>query len=91
MISNSLQNRELLKFAVAKVLKANRLKQKKSISLISAEIGMTKSMWADMEKGVKDPQLTTLIRMAEGLNISMFDLFRQVYDFLPKDFSLIDD
>lgn len=46
----------------------------KSISLISAEIGMTKSMWADTEKSIKDPQFTTLWRIAEGLEIPLSKL-----------------
>lgn len=75
---------------VGQIVKQSRLKQNKSISLISAEIGMTKSMWADLEKGIKDPQLTTLIRIAEGLNINTSEIIIKLENELGKDFSFIE-
>lgn len=61
-----------------------------SISLISAEVGMTKSMWADMEKGKKDPQLSTFLRIAEGLEVRAEDLLKELFENLSVDFSLIE-
>ncbi len=90
MVNKNLQNRLILQEKLAEVIKQKRLEQKKSISLISAEVGMTKSMWADMEKGIKDPQFSTLFRMAEGLNISIINLLGEAIRQLPEDFSLID-
>lgn len=75
---------------IGKIVKNSRTAQNKSISLISAEIGMTKSMWADLEKGIKDPQLSTIIRIAEALNINASELLAELEKELGKDFSLID-
>ena len=72
------------------LIKSIRLKQNKSISLISAEIGMTKSMWADLEKGIKDPQLSTLIRISEALNIKVSLILKELENKLGENFSLIE-
>lgn len=50
---------------------------------------MTKSMWADLEKAIKDPQLTTLWRISEGLEIPLSTLIKELEKNLGEDFSLI--
>ena len=75
--------------AISEVIKTHRLEQNKSISLVSNEIGMTKSMWADLEKSIKDPQLSTLWRIAEGLEIPLSTIIKELEKNLGKDFSLI--
>lgn len=89
-MNKNLQSRLLLQSKLAEIIKSRRNKQNKSISLISAETGMTKSMWADMEKGIKDPQFSTLFRMAEGLNVPLGIMVNELYEILPKGFSLIE-
>lgn len=51
---------------------------------------MTKSMWADLEKGIKDPQLSTIFRIAEALNIKCSDIITLLEEQLGKDFSMIE-
>ncbi len=83
-----LQKKNFFQKILAEKIKEIRLSQNKSISLISAEIGMTKSMWADMEKGIKDPQISTLKRMAEGMDIKLSQLIAYCEDELGQDFLL---
>ncbi len=83
------KNKQLLQIAIAATIKDHRLHNKKSISLLSNEIGMTKSMWADLEKSIKDPQLSTLWRISEGLNIRLSELIKELEQKLGNDFSLI--
>ena len=52
-----------LQLAIAKVVKEHRTK---SITKSADEIAMGKSMWADLENGIKDPQLSMLIKMVEN-------------------------
>ena len=82
--------KQILKKEIGSIIIEHRTKQNKSISLISAEIGMTKSMWADLEKGIKDPQLSTLIRMADALNIKSSKLLLILEERLGADFSMIE-
>ena len=79
-----------LQSAIAKTVKEQRTIQKKSISLISNEIGITKSIWADLEKGIKDPQLSTFFRIVEGLEISPNKLLKMLEKNLGKDFSFLE-
>ena len=83
------KNKKFVQQKLSEIIKNLRLKQNKSISLISNEIGMTKSMWADLEKAIKDPQLTTLLRIAEGLEIPLSRIILQLEKSLGKEFSLI--
>ena len=46
-------------------------------------------MWADLEKSIKDPQLSTLWRITEGLEIPLSTIIKELEKNLGKDFSLI--
>ena len=84
-----MQERKIeLQKAIAKVVKANRTK---SITKSSDEIGMGKSLWADLESGIKDPQFSTLWRIAEGLNIKPHILIKMIEDELGQNFSFIEN
>lgn len=83
-------SKKLLQQTVAKIVKKHRLAQNKSLSKISAEIIMTKSMWNDLEKGIKDPQLSTIWRVSEALDIPVDELICEIKTELGNDFSLTD-
>lgn len=77
-----------LRQAIAKVIKARRTK---SITKSADEIGMGKSLWADLENGIKDPQISTLWRIAEGLDIKPHILIKMVEDELGESFSFLEN
>lgn len=83
------KNKKILQKALAKIVKKYRNQKSKSITLISAEIGMTKSIWGDLEREQKDPQLSTIWRIAEALEIPPSTLILEIESCLGKDFSLI--
>ena len=80
--------RKKLQLAIAKVVKSNR---KKSITKSADEIAMGKSLWADLENGIKDPQFSTFWRIAEGLDIKPHVLVMMIEDELGDDFSFLED
>lgn len=84
------ENKKHLQIKLGDLIKKERLKTNKSISLLSAEIGITKSILADTEKGVKDPQLSTLWRLSQGLNIPLSEVIKKLETELGKNFSLIE-
>lgn len=84
------ENKILFQKELGKLVKKYRLELKKSISLISAEIGMTKSMWADLEKGIKDPQLSTLWRVCEGLEVEPADILKELKTTLGNNFTFVE-
>ena len=74
---------------LSSIIKKYRIERNKSISLISDEIGMTKSMWADLEKSIKDPQLSTLWRISEALDIPLSVIVIELENALGEGFSLV--
>ena len=80
--------RQELQRAIAKVVKSHRTK---SITKSADEIGMGKSIWADLENGIKDPQFSTLWRIAEGLDIKLHDLVIEIEEELGENFSFLED
>lgn len=77
-----------LQQAIAKVVREHRTK---SITKSADEIAMGKSMWADLENGIKDPQFSTLWRIAEGLDIKPHILVKMIEDELREDFSFLEN
>lgn len=82
--------KKLFQQKLASIVKKHRLKLKKSMYLISNEIGMTRTMWGDLERAIKDPQLTTLWRIAQALEIPLSQIIIELENELGKDFSLIE-
>ena len=80
--------KELLK-TTGNLIKKHR--GNKSISLLSNEIELSKSIWSEVEKGKKDIQLTTLWRIAEGLNMKPSELLKEIENILDKNFSFIEN
>lgn len=77
--------------AVGEVVRAHRIAKCKTMYSLSAEIAMSKSTWREVELGVcKDIRLTTLWKIAEGLEISIGELLSEVSKKLGEDFSLTD-
>lgn len=77
-----------LQKAIASVIKKNR---KKSITKSADEIAMGKSIWADLENGIKDPQFSTLWRIAEGLEIKPHILVKMIEDEVGNNFSFLEN
>lgn len=79
-----------LKFqnALAKIIKKYRENSHLSMTKTSDEIGLTKSIWSNVEAGRRDPQLTTIWRMAEALNVPLSQIITELETTLGKDFFL---
>lgn len=77
-----------LQKAIAKVVKSNRVK---SITKSADEIAMGKSIWADLENGIKDPQISTLWRISEALDIKPHILVKLIEEELGSNFSFLEN
>lgn len=67
-----------------------RLRGEKSQFILASENDISSSIISTIERGLKDPQLTTFFKIAEALNIKPSELLLEIETQLPKDFSLID-
>ncbi len=86
-----IKNKEFMK-TLGNIIKNHRQLSGKSIYKISAESFITKSTWLRIENGnYKDINLTSLWKIAEGLEISPDIILKQLKEELGKNFSLIDE
>ena len=88
IIKNMQELKKEFQKAIATVVKSHR---KKSITKSADEIGMGKSLWADLENGIKDPQFSTLWRIAEGLDIKPHILVELIEKELGNNFSFLEN
>lgn len=68
-----------------------RLRGDKSQFILASEYDISVSIISTIERGLKDPQLTTIFKLAEAFNIKASELVKLIEKDLPKDFSLIDN
>ncbi len=90
MQAENKNKRRLLLNATAKAVKDLRLKTGKSISLISNELNVSKSIWSDVELGKTDIQFSTFWRIAEALDISPEKLIKKIIENLNDNFVFIE-
>ncbi len=74
---------------IGEIIKQHRIAQDKSVYKISAETCMRKSTWLNVESGV-DMRLSTLWKVAEGLDVDIADLINELKLQLGSDFTLSD-
>ena len=81
-----------VKFKIQKALAAviKKYRGSQSISRLSNEIGLSKSVWSDLENGKKDIQFSTLYRIAEALNVEPHKIVYDIENLLGKDFSFLE-
>lgn len=66
------------------------LRGSQSQFLLSSENDISISIISSAERGLKDPQLTTLFKLAEAYNLAVDEFVSKIIKKLPKDFFLID-
>ena len=83
------ERKKELQKALAQNIKKYR--NTRSISKLSNEIELSKSIWAGIEKGERDIQLSTFWRIAEGLEIKPSTFLKEIEDVLGNDFSFLEN
>ena len=82
------ENKKIILNILAKHTK--ELRGDKSQFILACDGDISVSIISTVERGMKDPQLTTVFRLAEALNIKPSEFIKLIEDDLPKDFSLVD-
>ena len=83
------EKRKIILSALAKTIK--RLRSNKSQRLLGDEYDIPFSVISDIEREVKDPQLTTIFKFAGAFNMSISQFMIELEKELPKNFSVNDD
>lgn len=81
--------KKLICNALAKTVKC--LRGKKSQFILGAEYDIPSSVISDIERSVKDPQLTTLFKLANAFGLSISQFLKELEKELPENFSVSDD
>ena len=74
--------------AVAKA--TTKLRGTKSQYLLGAEYDISTSLLSTLERGLKDPQLTTLFNLANAFNMSISEFVQTIENELPQNFTVDD-
>ena len=64
------------------------LKGKKRKTTLAYEADLPRSVLHYIMQGIKDPQLTTFIRLANGLNLKPSELLKMIEDKMGDEFDL---
>lgn len=75
--------------AIARTVK--RLRGKKSQFILGAEYDIPSSVLSDLERAVKDPQLTTLLKLANAFGLTISEFMQEFEKELPEGFSICDE
>lgn len=75
--------------AIAKTVK--KLRGKKSQFMLGAEYDIPSSVLSDLERGVKDPQLTTLFKLSAAFGLSISQFMGELEKELPEKFFVCEE
>lgn len=67
------------------------LRGNKSQYVIGAEYGIPSSVISELERGRKDPQLTTIFKLAESCGLRPSEFVAKIEEALPSDLKVCDD
>lgn len=84
---NNEKAQELIK-ALGSIIQKRRKEQGKSIYKISAESELPKATWREIEIGKNNFRFITLWKIAEGLDIPLENLIKELSEKVGEDFSL---
>jgi len=83
------EKKKIIMQALARTVK--KLRNGKSQFMLGAEYDIPSSVISDIERSVKDPQLTTLFKLSKAFGLSISEFMKYLEKELPKGFLTLDD
>ena len=83
------EKRQLILNALATTSK--KLRGSKSQFMLGAEYDIPSSVISDLERGVKDPKLTTLMKLSTAFGLKISEFMQEVEKELPRNFIPYDE
>lgn len=87
--SNS-KKAEMIYKILGNILRSKRENLNKSQRILADEFDIQKSLISRLENGINEPKLVSLWTLCNALDIKISDLFKEVENSLPVDYSLIE-
>ena len=82
------ENKKMILIALAQTMK--ELRGKKSQFIFASENDISISIISTAERALKDPQLTTLFKLAEAYDMSVTEFLTKIIKKLPSNFTMIE-
>ena len=82
------EKKEIILNALAEVVRD--LRGNRSQFMFASENDISISIVSMVERGLKDPQLTTLVKLTEAFDMNLSDFSKLIEEKLPDNFSLIE-
>lgn len=82
------ENKKIILKSLAKYTK--KFRGVKSQYMFCCENDISTSIISTVERGLKDPQLTTIFKLAEAFGMKTWEFVKLIEEDLPKDFCLIE-
>ena len=86
----SKNKKEILLQIIGKIVKTHRQAKGKGILLHAYEYDIPSSSLSLIEKGLRDPQLSTLWKIANSFDMTFGEFISVVEKQLPEDFNLVE-
>lgn len=81
----------LLLRVIGEIIRERRAQTGKGILLLSYEYDLSSSSLANLEKGTRDVQITTLWKIANALGLQFGEFVSMIESRLPVDFKLTEE
>lgn len=85
------EKKDILLNTIGEIIHEKREKIGKGILLHSYEYDLSSSSLSLIEKGKRDPQITTLWKIVNSLDMDFLEFIELLIKKLPKDFKMTDD
>lgn len=85
------EKKKILLSAIGQIIYAKRKETGKGILLHSYEFDIPSNSLERIEKGLRDPQITTLWKIVNSLNMDFKEFINILYKQLPDKFDLTDE
>ncbi len=87
--SNS-KKAEMIYITLGNILRTKRENLNKSQRILADEFDIQKSLISRLENGINEPKLVSIWTLCNALDIKISDLFKELENALPDDYSLIE-
>jgi transcriptional regulator with XRE-family HTH domain len=67
-------------FEVVRLLRKERIRREISLNRLAEKAGLSRSMVSYVERGMRNPTLDTLLRIAEALDLDLWKLIKWASD-----------
>ena len=88
---NKNRKKEILLKTIGEIVREKRQNLNKGILLLSYEYDIPNTSLAQLEKGNRDVQISTLWKLAEALGMNFSSFVKEIENRLPKNFKITED